>query len=197
MQRAVQSFRNEELWDTKFRKHGAASASDKVPTVGKFEGDRDDLEEEYVRRGLTPAERRSFTSSPVPERKAKPEVQHVNEQPSSWMESKPQWMQKIAAKRAEPKEEIDVERSWVKPQHRKRNTPESRQKHYDKKKQKLKDNPELRAKKKEKDQARKMRRAQGEPPAQPPLVLRPNPNRPAKLGGPPAWTLHAPCTYGR
>ena len=160
-----------------------------MPTIGKFAGDREDLEEQYVRRGLSVAEKRAFRSSPEPERKSKLEVGHTTEQPSDWIEPKPRWMQRIAAKKAEPKPEVDVERLWVKPQHKKRTTVQARQRHYDKKKQKLKESPELQAKKRQKDKARKMRKVQGLAPTTEPVVLRPNPDRPAKEGGPPAWSL--------
>ena len=95
-------------------------------------------------------------------------------------------MHDMARKKTLAKEnpvQVDT-RSWVKPQHRKRNTPKAKARHYAKQKERRRrKGEEWLAKKRAKDAARLERRTRGEPRQPPPLSLQPNPDRPAKVGG--------------
>eukprot|EP00973_Karenia_brevis_P006213 846705-Karenia_brevis.AAC.1 len=127
---------------------------------------------------------RAFKASPSPVRpegKGKGKLKGKKKDPS-----KPLWMQKMSQKKALAKDnpvQVDA-RSWVKPQHRKRNTPEAKARHYAKQKERRKKRgEEWLAKKRAKDAERRERRARGEPPRPPLVSLRPNPDRPAQFGG--------------
>ena len=119
--RAEAQFELQASWDAEFRgpKAARATAKDKVATVGKFDGDRADLPEVYVRRPLSRREKELFKTSPQPERKMKPK-----------------WFKNMTIGKSLKRISIDP-RSWVKPQHRKRNTEAARQKHYAKMKLKF------------------------------------------------------------
>ena len=185
--RATLQWKMQEHYDKTFLQ-GAEVARETfmVPTIGKFDGDRKDLKEEYVRMPMSTRQRKAFRVSPSPKGKKAPSNlvrTKFHKRPKGWLEDLPHWMVRSAQKKAgfeAAKKDAQPEGIlWCKPQWKKRNTRLAKQKHYQKQRERRKINPNRRDKKKAKNERRRLRKAGFlSPDARPEATLRPNPDRP-------------------